>query len=71
MVTELRWPELERKCLGDVVSKCWEYTYENTHAEKNGLILFLNREVLQVDGEYVIVDLSTVKLFSEIQLPHK
>ncbi|KAI0123658.1 hypothetical protein BJ170DRAFT_639940 [Xylariales sp. AK1849] len=73
MVTERRWPGLERQYLGDVVRNCWEYAYENAAAVKSDLVAFLNSEGLLVDGAFEdeLEGFRADELFSEVELPQR
>lgn len=71
IITERRWPQLEREYLGDMVRRCWEYAYEDTKAVKDDLMAFFGGEGLKVHGEDELEGFNVDDLFPVTELPRR
>lgn len=52
MITNRKWPTLEKEFLGDIIKKCWEYDYLDIEDLKRNVISFLKHQGWEIeDGD--------------------
>jgi hypothetical protein len=65
MVPRREWPPLEKKCMGEVVRRCWEGVYQSAEDIKRDVIAFLEADGWEINGEDDLGGFDAASMFQE------